>query len=176
MKKNNGITLIALILTIIVLIILAGISINALNNNGIFEKAKEAKDKWKNAQEDEELQIAKYSNEVEFFSRGSNSFKVTLLWEGTGSHGDTITYINNHNIDEFDSIKFLYYTTNESDNGWYQEPEYLVQTLNNLITNTKTLGLYGYGTRNVSLKNLTKTGFYITASELTLSAVYGINY
>ena len=43
MKKNNGITLIALVITIIVLIILAGISINFLfGDNGIISKAQDA--------------------------------------------------------------------------------------------------------------------------------------
>lgn len=44
MKKENGITLIALVITIIVLIILAGVSINlVLGDNGIITKAKWAK-------------------------------------------------------------------------------------------------------------------------------------
>ena len=65
MKKDNAITLIALILTIIVLLILSGVAINTLTNTGIFERTKKARDKWKNAQEDEEIQIAKYSNDIE---------------------------------------------------------------------------------------------------------------
>jgi len=43
MKKNKGITLVALVVTIVVLLILAGVSINlVLGNNGIIAKAKEA--------------------------------------------------------------------------------------------------------------------------------------
>lgn len=41
-KKNNGITLVALIVTIIVLLILAGISIAQLTGNGLFSKAQKA--------------------------------------------------------------------------------------------------------------------------------------
>ena len=41
--KNKGITLVALVLTIIILLILAGISIAALTNTGIFGRAQEAK-------------------------------------------------------------------------------------------------------------------------------------
>ena len=42
-KKEKGITLVALIITIIVLLILAGVTINlAVNNQGIFNKAKTA--------------------------------------------------------------------------------------------------------------------------------------
>ena len=45
MKKSKGITLVALVVTIVVLILLAGISINfAIGNNGISTKAKQAKE------------------------------------------------------------------------------------------------------------------------------------
>ena len=46
LKTSNGITLIALIITIIVLLILAGISIQMLTgDNGILTRAGEAKEK-----------------------------------------------------------------------------------------------------------------------------------
>ena len=46
MKKNKGITLVALVVTIVVLLILAGVSINlVLGNNGIIAKAQDAKTK-----------------------------------------------------------------------------------------------------------------------------------
>ena len=87
MKKENGITLIALIISIIVLIILAGISINTLNTNGIFERAKEAKDKLRNAQEDEEIQISKYSNEINNYigsGRTLNNISYLTTEQDTG--------------------------------------------------------------------------------------------
>ena len=43
MKAEKGITLVALVITIIVLLILAGISIQALTNTGLFEGASQAK-------------------------------------------------------------------------------------------------------------------------------------
>ena len=44
LRKNSGITLIALVLTIVVLLILAGVSISAvIGKNGILDKANEAK-------------------------------------------------------------------------------------------------------------------------------------
>ena len=50
--KERGITLIALVVTIVVLLILAGVSINALfGNSGIIEKAKDAQNRMNNAQE-----------------------------------------------------------------------------------------------------------------------------
>lgn len=51
--KSNGITLIALVITIVVLLILAGISMSTLTNTGIIRKAQEAKFKSEEAQKEE---------------------------------------------------------------------------------------------------------------------------
>lgn len=57
-KQEKGITLIALVVTIVVLLILAGVSINlVLNNNGIISKAKDAKNQYAEAQTNEEKQL-----------------------------------------------------------------------------------------------------------------------
>ncbi len=57
-KNSSGITLIALVVTIIVLIILAGISINLLlGNNGIITKAKDATQQYEMSQLKEELEL-----------------------------------------------------------------------------------------------------------------------
>ena len=51
MKKNKGITLVALVVTIVVLLILAGVSINAvLGDNGIIKKANQAASVTKEAE------------------------------------------------------------------------------------------------------------------------------
>ena len=49
--KNKGITLVALVITIIILLILAGITISSLTNTGIFKKAREAKEKTQQAED-----------------------------------------------------------------------------------------------------------------------------
>ena len=57
-KSSNGITLIALVITIIVLLILAGISISMLSgDNGILKRAEDARDETIVGQEKEQLQI-----------------------------------------------------------------------------------------------------------------------
>ena len=57
-KSKSGITLIALVVTIVVLLILAGVSISLiLDNNGIIQKSKEAKRKYGQAKENEEKQL-----------------------------------------------------------------------------------------------------------------------
>ena len=59
MRRNKGITLIALVITIIVLLILAGVAIAMLSGqNGILRKATEAKTKTEQAQEEEQTKLA----------------------------------------------------------------------------------------------------------------------
>ena len=58
-KKNNGITLIALVVTIVVLLILAGITIGTLTGeNGIINKSKEAKSSTEYDQWSEKIDLA----------------------------------------------------------------------------------------------------------------------
>lgn len=57
--NNKGITLVALVITIIVLLILAGVSIAMLNgDNGIMTKAENAKSEYAKSQAEEELKLA----------------------------------------------------------------------------------------------------------------------
>ena len=59
LKNRKGITLIALIVTIIVLLILAGISIGAItSNNGIINQAKNAKNDTEYSQWEEQIDVA----------------------------------------------------------------------------------------------------------------------
>ena len=65
MKKNQGITLIALVVTIIVLIILAGVSISlVMGENGIITKAREAKEKNERAADKESISLAVVSSQM----------------------------------------------------------------------------------------------------------------
>ena len=50
-KKERGITLIALVVTIIVLLILAGVAISlTIGQGGIFDRAQNAANTWRNAE------------------------------------------------------------------------------------------------------------------------------
>lgn len=56
--KFNGITLISLVITIVILIILAGVGINlSLGENGIFKRAKQAKNMYLTAEEKEQQEL-----------------------------------------------------------------------------------------------------------------------
>ncbi len=66
LQKEKGITLIALVVTILILLILAGISVSTLTgSNGILTKASETKTKVEIAQEKEELQMAVMASQME---------------------------------------------------------------------------------------------------------------
>ncbi len=56
-RNKKGITLIALVVTIIILLILAGITLYALRGNGILNRAKEAKQKTEQSQKEEESNL-----------------------------------------------------------------------------------------------------------------------
>ena len=67
-EKNTtkGITLIALVITIVVLIILAGVAINlTLSQNGIFNKAKQARDNYKKAEANEQAALNETADYIE---------------------------------------------------------------------------------------------------------------
>ena len=67
-KNEIGITLVALVVTIIILLILAGISIASLTGNGLFEKAKLAKEKQENAQIKENVVLEEYEKTIKDYT------------------------------------------------------------------------------------------------------------
>ena len=64
MKKQNGITLVALVITIIILLILAGISIAALSNTGLFGQTQKAKNETEKATQNELNTLNSYGDEL----------------------------------------------------------------------------------------------------------------
>ena len=67
MSSKKGITLVALVITIVVLLILAGVSITAISgNNGVVTKATDAKKETDEAEAREELEQAIGAAQAEF--------------------------------------------------------------------------------------------------------------
>ena len=89
LKNTNGITLVALVITIIILLILATISIQSLTNTGLFEKAKEAKEKTKNATENQAKILNEYEDELNKYVSGTTQ---TQKLADTVKVGDYVTY------------------------------------------------------------------------------------
>lgn len=66
MKKERGITLVALVVTIIVLLILAGVTIGmATSGSGIFGRAKNAANTYRNSVSKENTALQSYETEYD---------------------------------------------------------------------------------------------------------------
>lgn len=76
-EKQKGITLIALVITIIVLLILAGVTIAAISgDNGILQNAGKAKEKTTKSALDEEYKLAKTELYIEYNATGSSCTRL----------------------------------------------------------------------------------------------------
>ena len=90
LKNKKGITLVALVITIIILLILAGISIQAITHIGMFAKAKQAELENKRAQVSEYLRLKLINEQI------NNPF---------GSAEEIITATRNNVIENIEDLK-----------------------------------------------------------------------
>ena len=106
-NSNNGITLIALVITIIVLLILAGVSIAMLTGeNGVLTKATESKEQTEIGQEKEEIKMAyaaaktgkvdKIAEDVTADELNAELDKLNSTGTASGSGTLTVTFENGH--------------------------------------------------------------------------------
>ena len=88
--KEKGITMVALVVTIIILLILVGVTIAQVSgDNGLFERTRQAVDRYKNESEKEEIELGKLERYLTDFSvvgddssdlvEGNASVKITGL-------------------------------------------------------------------------------------------------
>lgn len=93
MREQKGITLVALVITIIVLLILAGVGISmALSPDGIFNRAQEAVNEYSNKAQEEEDIINQYVNIIdEQFNAIQNPGNTTNDTTDDDTSGDETT-------------------------------------------------------------------------------------
>ena len=78
--KEKGITLIALVITIIVLLILAGVTINmVLGEDGILQRAENAREQQEKAQDMENIRLAMAEIKIDEMSKESPKHLKTIL-------------------------------------------------------------------------------------------------
>ena len=131
MRNQKGVTLVALVVTIIVLIILAGISINLLlGENGLITKAQEAKKQQKIAEIKEKISLELASAETDAIIR-NESLEEEQLNDIVSKYGtlqddkDTIlTKDDNYKI----SLKEIWYGT-LSTSGSYSDKKKQIEML-----------------------------------------------
>ena len=155
--KKEGITLIALVITIIVLLILAGVTISALSgDNGILTRASEAKEKTEQADKDEKIELARTEDLINEYVNGTGVEQVTDENPGVLETEATDIYIIN-------SIEDLVFFAYDVKNGNTYEGQTVKLGLNLDFNSTKSYvdplrtdyGEYGY---NGELKTLLTSG------------------
>ena len=106
--SNSAITLIALIITIIVLLILAGVTLSmVMGESGIIKKAQLAKEKTNEAQINEEKQLQDLEKNMNTIYRtGTNTENKKILFDGEQNNG-TITFKDNK-ISDFEYYEFIF--------------------------------------------------------------------
>ena len=103
-KREKGITLIALVVTIVVLLILAGITISlAFGSNGVINKAQEANENTKISQVREQLELAKGPEYIE----GNGKYNPDSYFERIQAEG----IIGNKDTDVIDNGDGTYEVT-----------------------------------------------------------------
>lgn len=126
-RKKNGITLMALVITIIILLILATITIVELKNKNLFSKTIESRNKYKKSEEEENNILDDYENKINEFTGGNviknvgnnevitNQSKISLISEemttysnkfGTVSAGSELYYTGYKTIKDMDSYAY----------------------------------------------------------------------
>ena len=85
LKQNKAITLVALIITIIILLILATITIEGLKNTNLFSKTIDAKNKYKQAEANEANILDDYANKINEIAGGTAKSNATKISSTDGS-------------------------------------------------------------------------------------------
>ena len=112
-ERNKGITLVALVVTVVVLLILSGVSINlVLGNNGIIKKAGEAAQKTKNAELESDALFAEIEKQITKQAKDFDKVNKPKL-----STGMTPIYF------ELNGTKYETKTTTEDSADWYNYEE-----------------------------------------------------
>ncbi len=102
-SKQNGITLIALVVTIVVLLILAGVSINAIfSENGIIKRAKDAQNKMDEATQNDLDSINELNNWIDGKTNGTTGENDNPSTSDLPSTDNTIPYYPDNTFTKVD--------------------------------------------------------------------------
>ena len=115
-KLNKGITLIALVITIIILLILSGITISSLTNTGLFKNAKEAKNRTEDTQRQEQDLLNQYEEELNKYTNSNSNSR----WDGKVNKPELMTGMSAIKFtDPTDSAEGTTVDTTSNDTEWY---------------------------------------------------------
>ena len=106
-KQSKGITLVALVITIIVLLILSGITIITINNTKLFEKAELAKQKSEQAETEENETLTDYEEKIREYTNKSKSDNPTVYDENIYDCWNTWIYLAGEEPNLYKSSEIL---------------------------------------------------------------------
>ncbi len=124
-KNRKGITLVALVVTIVVLLILAGVTIAyVMSDNGIFSKAQEAKDKTEQAKNDEQEYLSNLGNKIDEYTKGISTNPPIYNEEKKVNVPQILTGMTPIKFEmPTNSQKGEAVVTNKDDDNWYEYGE-----------------------------------------------------
>lgn len=136
-KNKSGITLVALVITIIILLILAGISILGLTHSGLIEKALKAKQDYENAQYKENMILSEYEEQIS----GTRSDNTNTL----SNINIYVDDIKKETIPEKDSnYIYTYYTSTNNESTIEFDKEKWSINIYNVIDDKTQFNIYFY--------------------------------
>ena len=159
--KENAITLVVLVITIIVLLILSGVSIQAISNTGLFANAKKAKDESMKGQLQEEISLAIQSIQTEEIYKGNSVTSETLAG---GQLEEALTDITA----ELDGDEI---------NGEYKNYEYTIDSNLKVTINGEVSGAKIKGTAEVQISGYVFEGTTVdvkVTANVTEGTITGI--
>ena len=166
----KGITLITLVITVIIMLILAGVVITAvINGDGLFSKVKEAKETYENAVQSENDKIQNLIEQMEANMNGSISGGES----GNGDGGEIPGEVSEISVKLTEGMVPVTY--NESDGSWYVATE--EEITNNTWFDYVDTSVVGQENKskwaNVMLRDNLKVEGVINASTANLEELYG---
>ena len=184
-KINSGITLIALIITIIVLLILAGVSINALvGENGIISQSmnarflneitevQEAFDLWKSLNGEESLPTNGFAKTTDIVGNGRIAGEIAYfrMWQLTGEKPAVLLNVSENDFNNIYSAELNYiprgiedlYYLDTDEIGLKTDKKYVVDASNGLV-----YSITGYNYNSISLHSLAMYKMVVNSENYT---------
>ncbi len=129
--KEKGITLVALVVTIVIMLILAGITLNiALGDNGLLKQAKKAVEKYKEAQEQENNSLSSFERQLDGIGNKIEEKRKVEVNKPNLAEAGMIPI-------KYDETKGKWVITNENDEEWYDYSEGTMKWANVMLSDGK---------------------------------------
>ena len=154
-RNEKGITLVALVITVIMMLILAGVAISAVTDNGgLFDKVTTATDEYEKSMRDEaELYNAILNDIDEYFEhkvKDNTYAKITTSYVGTSA----CTVNINTNMSTENTKEFVIYVDGE-ENSRTTDLQYTIENLS--PETTYNISVVAYDINNNAYETNTKT-------------------